>query len=195
MPDSPLTPKPCSRRSIRLEGYDYATPGEYFITICAYNHQPTFGSINSNEMCLNTYGEILRMEWEKTPSIRKEIELGAYQIMPNHFHAIVHINDVERGKGDRPVAPTDDEIFLQMQQLPHGPSKKSLGALVAGFKSSVTTRINTIRKTPGASVWQRNYYEHIITSEKKYLQIETYILNNPANWAIDDEYKNYLTSL
>jgi REP element-mobilizing transposase RayT len=48
-------------------------------------------------------------------------------------------------------------------------------------------RINLIRNTPNVPIWQRNYYEHIITSEKEYIQIEAYIENNPANWANDQE--------
>jgi putative transposase len=40
------------------------------------------------------------------------------------------------------------------------------GALVAGFKTSATKRFNMLRKTPGAPVWQRNYFEHIIRNEE-----------------------------
>lgn len=39
---------------------------------------------------------------------------------------------------------------------------KTLGSLMSGFQSSVTRRINQIRKTPGISVWQRNYHDRII---------------------------------
>jgi REP element-mobilizing transposase RayT len=42
-----------------------------------------------------------------------------------------------------------------------------------------------MRNTPAALVWQRNYYEHIIQSEKEYLNIEAYIENNPASWGRD----------
>jgi putative transposase len=60
-----------------------------------------------------------------------------------------------------------------------------LGALIAGFKFSVTKRINEIRDTPGAPVWQRNYYEHIIRDENDYLRIAQYITENPQRWAED----------
>jgi hypothetical protein len=33
-----------------------------------------------------------------------------------------------------------------------------LASLIAGYKSAVTARINQLRGTPGAPVWQRNYY-------------------------------------
>ena len=77
----------------------------------------------------------------------------------------------------RPDAPTIP---------PHKLTSKSLGSFVCGFKSSVTKQINTLRKTPGKSVWQRNYYDHIIRDEKDYYQISEYIVCNPENWAHDD---------
>jgi putative transposase len=59
------------RRSIRLRGYNYAKPGAYFVTVCAHNRECLFGEIDNNEMALNAYGEIIRDEWLKSPSIRR----------------------------------------------------------------------------------------------------------------------------
>jgi len=47
----------------------------------------------------------------------------------------------------------------------------SLSSLIAGFKSSVTTKINRFRGTPGTKFWQRNYYEHVIRNEKELFPI------------------------
>ena len=66
---------------------------------------------------------------------------------------------------------------------------RSLGAMVRGFKSAVTARINTLRGTPGTSVWQRNFFDHIISTDREYEQIEEYILDNPRKWAWDEEIK------
>lgn len=59
--------------------------------------------------------------------------------------------------------------------------------VIGRFKMNTAKWINQIRDTPGLPVWQRNYYEHIIRSEKEYLQIQAYIENNPANWVADSE--------
>ena len=59
---------------------------------------------------------------------------------------------------------------------------------MAGFKSSVTTRINRLRGTPGSPIWQRNYYDVIITTDREYDQIAEYIFTNPLNWLSDLEY-------
>ena len=60
-----------------------------------------------------------------------------------------------------------------------------MGAFIAGFKSAVTKRINQYRDTPGAPVWQRNYYEHIIRDERALAAIRQYIVDNPLRWHLD----------
>ena len=138
-------------------------------------------------MRLNALGEIVRAEWELTGRLRAEIEICKYVVMPNHFHAIVVIR-WGGGRGDRPVARTEDRAVrtnANGQARPNGPVSKSIGALVAGFKSAVTRQINQVRQTPGAPVWQRNYYEHIIRDERSWQNIAVYILDNPRQWELD----------
>jgi putative transposase len=77
------------RRSLRLPGYDYSQPGAYFVTICAHQRQCIFGEIIDGQMRLNQYGVIVADEWQKSSIIRREIELDAWVVMPNHFHGIV----------------------------------------------------------------------------------------------------------
>jgi REP element-mobilizing transposase RayT len=170
------------RRSIRMKGYDYSRPGVYFITLCVQGRECLFGEIVDGRMHTNQYGSIVQTEWTKTAEIRRDVILGEFVIMPNHFHGILRIvgdaggrinNQVgDRVKGDRQVAPT-------------GPKTKSVGAIMAGFKSAVTKRINTMRDTPGVPVWQRNYFEHIIRDNTDYNQIAEYILTNPQRWKED----------
>jgi REP element-mobilizing transposase RayT len=148
------------------------------------------------EMVLNVFWKIVAEEWGRSGEIRAEIELDEYVVMPNHFHAIVNIIENGRGDqsngtgdhhqsgtGDRPVAPTNHSVT----QIANGPRPRSLGALMAGFKSAVTTRINTLRRTPGAPVWQRNYYDRVIRTDREYAQVAAYIANHPANWLKDAE--------
>ena len=41
-------------------------------------------------------------------------------------------------------------------------------------------------------LWQRNYYEHIVRDDKSLGRIEQYILDNPANWSLDQENPLYV---
>lgn len=171
------------RRSIRLPGYDYAQAGAYFVTIYVQNRECLFGEVIDGAMQLNDAGRVVAEEWVKTAEIRTEIELDEFVVMPNHFHAIVWIvGDPVMGDhaGDRPVAPTGIVGG-------NGHKPRSVAAVMAGFKSAVTKRINASRGTAGASVWQRNYYEHIIRDEKSLNRIREYIANNPRQWTLDRE--------
>lgn len=169
------------------------------MTLVTFHHVHLFGKIENGKMHLNEFGRIVREEWFKSAEIRKEIKLDndEFVVMPNHIHGIVYIDENRTqlpityeniepldtnitivGTGDRPVARTRKS----------GPPKRSTGSFIAGFKSSVTTRINMIRKRPGQPVWLRNYYEHIIETEKEYFNIANYIHDNPENWGMKDEY-------
>lgn len=85
--------------------------------------------------------------------------------------------------------------------LPRGPKRRSVGAVVGVFKSAVTRRLNDERGmmndgctagTHGSSVWQRNYYEHIIRDRTALHRIRQYIIDNPAHWAEDGENPDYI---
>jgi putative transposase len=71
-----------------------------------------------------------------------------------------------------------------------GLRSRSLGAFMAGFKSSTTKQINIIRATPGIPVWQRNYYEHVIRTDDELNKTREYIINNPMQWELDEENPN-----
>ena len=177
------------RRSIRLKGYDYAQPGWYFVTIVTHNRDCLLGEIVNGKMFLNDIGIIVRNEWIKTEEIRPEIRLDEYIIMPNHIHGIIVIVDDNRWhatcRGDLPVAPTRP---VAPTTIKPGPKPKSIGSIMAGFKSAVTKRVNDYRGTPGQKFWQRNYYEHIIRNENELNRIRNYIINNPKNWDGDRYY-------
>lgn len=167
------------RRSIRLKGYDYSQPGLYFITICTKNREHLFGRIENGIMLLNEFGEIANNEWLKTADIRDNVELLEYIIMPNHMHGIILLNDVDDCRGTARRDPTTMQFGK--------PIPRSLPTIIRSYKSAVTKQINILRDAPGAPVWQRNYYEHIIRNEKSFYQISEYIRNNPLKWQ-DDRY-------
>lgn len=56
------------------------------------------------------------------------------------------------------------------------------------YKSAVSYRINEMRGSAQPPIWQRNYYDHIIRTEKEYEQIKDYIEANPATWMDDGLY-------
>jgi putative transposase len=72
--------------------------------------------------------------------------------------------------------------------MPNGPASRSLGALMAQFKSRVTKRIWAYPGAARVPIWQRNYHEHIVRNEVELNQIRRYIQDNPRHGMEDDEY-------
>ena len=77
------------RRSLRLNGYDYAQAGAYFVTICTQDRACLFGDIVDEEMRLNDAGRMVRSVWEGLPDRFPGIETDAFVVMPNHVHGIM----------------------------------------------------------------------------------------------------------
>ena len=183
------------RRSIRLKGYDYTRPGAYFVTICTHQRQMLLGEIVDGAMVLNECGEIVRDEWFKTAQIRANVQLheDEFVVMPNHLHGIIWIIESGVGVTDNvgarrhivgktgPVVPTTHD------QPHHGPKPGSIGAIIGQFKSVVTKRINQTLDSPGAPVWQRNYYERIVRNDDELNAIRRYIQENPLKWELDQD--------
>ena len=163
--------EPSHRRSIRLPGFDYASAGAYFVTLVAASRKCRFGRIDGEEMELSDLGRVVEQEWLTTPRMRSGVALGSFVIMSNHLHAIVWL------------PPAASERSDQSSNLTRG----SLGALVGGYKAVVTKRHRLALDDPGAIVWQRSFYEHVVRDETDLHAIEAYIEDNPRRWAEDGE--------
>ena len=164
------------RRSIRLPRFDYTQQGAYFVTVCTRNRSCLFGEIVNGEMRLNDIGRVAHRMWEEIPTHFPQVGIDAWVVMPNHIHGVIVI-----------AGPPVGATHASPLQRPAGPPKRSIGAIVGSYKSAVSKRINAMRGTPGASVWQRNYYEHIIRNESALNRIRQYIADNPARWSEDPE--------
>jgi REP element-mobilizing transposase RayT len=175
------------RRSIRLKHYPYAQDGVYFVTICTLNRECLFGAIADGEADLSTLGCVADSCWWAISEHFRGVELDAFVVMPNHIHGIVIINR-DYPVGARHVGARH-AVPLQSQTESFGlPVSGSLPTIIRSYKSAVTRQINQIRQTPGAAVWQRNYYEHIVRSTRSLNCIRQYIHQNPARWRDDTYY-------
>ena len=85
-------------------------------------------------------------------------ELLEYVIMPNHIHLIVLLEESQEQN-----------------------RKKQLGQVIRSFKGLTS-------KEAGYSLWQRNYYDHVIRNEKDMLGRIKYIEKNPFRWVYDKYY-------
>lgn len=179
------------RRSIRLKGWNYASPGRYFVTICTRNRECLFGEISNGDMSLNDAGNNVEKCWQEIPKHFPHVALDEFIIMPNHVHGIIAItrfvgayNHTPR-RLNRPIKEGAISLPpLPGNLLPQSPSK-TIGSVVRGFKIGVG---EWFRKNMDMSaIWQRNYYEHIIRCEAELNNTRQYIQDNPSAWPQDEE--------
>ena len=82
-----------------------------------------------------------------------DYELFAWVVMPNHVHALFQ-----------------PETGHDLAEIP------------GAWKSVSTRLINKVRDGRG-SVWQREYYDHLIRDEAEFIHAVEYILGNPRRFA------------
>ncbi|PKN86592.1 MAG: transposase [Chloroflexi bacterium HGW-Chloroflexi-8] len=167
------------RRSIRLKDYDYSQSGAYFVTIVTYNRSHLFGEIVNGMMKVNDTGFVAQIEWKKLSFRFSGISIDNFVVMPDHMHAIIVLVGAKPEKTHSSDSPSFASP-VQVDEKPH-----PLGTIISSYKSTVARLINGLRHTPGAPVWLRNYYEHIIRSEKEFENIRSYIEDNPRRWGED----------
>ena len=186
---SKFDPQKHHRRSIRLPGYDYSQAGAYYITIVTHQRDCLFGKIENEKMILSDLGKIADECWRAIPDHFPLVELGAYVVMPNHVHGIIVITDNGRGAALlRPYTGPDENQNSHKINVKPG----SLGAIVRSYKSAVSYRIH--KEHNATSIWQRNYYEHIIRDEKDLQNKTDYIDANPMLWDEDENNPQYVQS-
>lgn len=171
-------PKLHHRRSIRAKRYDYATHDAYFITICAYERQPLLGEIRNGIVGLTEVGCTVQRVWNELPVRYAGIEVDEFIVMPNHIHRIIVLVGAGSHACPKPQQPEGQAHDGQAR----GPAP-TVSMVVQRFKS-FTTHLH------GQTLWQRNYFEHIVRNDRDLDRIREYIQTNPMRWTLDRENPN-----
>lgn len=178
--------------------YDYSEHGFYFVTINTSHYEKIFGSICNQKMVLDDYGWIVEKTWDDLPYHYSNLRLDEFIVMPNHIHGIIEIRSADDfashdsvRAGLRPAhidyayaerEPCDRNHSKWSGHRPARTGKYALSEIIRGFKSYSARKINILRGSEGFPVWHRNYYEHIIRSQKDLDRVREYIQKNPENW-------------
>ena len=188
------------RRSIRLNGYDYTSPGAYFVTSCSQNRRNIFGEIRDDVMIANPAGQMLELIWHEIPGKFPTVQLDAFVIMPNHVHFIIFLTaemmeeNLLRGKdlSDHPIWEEKPSASIPNLKRVYQPS---LSQVLQWYKSITTAKYRQGVKKAGwppfsGRIWQQNYYEHIVRNERELNAIREYIVHNPLKWLEDPDHPN-----
>ena len=95
------------RRSLRLQAYDYAQVGAYFVTISVHERLCLFGEVRDDQMRLSQAGRMAWRIWRQLPQRFPTIQTDAFIVMPNHVHGIILLN--EHPQSDSDTGPDADQ--------------------------------------------------------------------------------------
>lgn len=150
-----------TRKSPRLQGYDYSLTGGYFVTINAKDALRLFGEIAEGVMTLSAIGTVVAQCWRDIPSHHRHVKADEFVVMPNHVHGILWLDES------------------------HTENTRSLGVVVATYKAAVTRTLRRSGVIDDCQIWQSRYHDHIIRTEESLNRIRAYIVENPARWLED----------
>jgi putative transposase len=181
--------------SARLKNWDYGTNGAYFITICTKEMQYFFGEVVDKEMDLNAVGVLAKKYWIEIVKQFPYVELGNFQIMPNHMHGILII--------DKSVetqfigSNLDDEITGETRLIASVQAEQPIGGFAGENNPMLAENISRIirwykgrctfemRKVNKNFEWHSRFHDHIIRSSESFEKIQNYIEENPSKWEED----------
>ena len=161
---------PPRRKPLRIRGYDYSTPGAYFITICTKNRIPLLAHIDVGtvvldgpQIRLSRYGEIANKHLCNMRDFYDYITIDKYVIMPNHIHLLICIKE-------------------------NGPSRTTVPTRLSSVSRFIGPFKRFCNREYGRNIWQSRSYDHIIRNQEDYDAVWEYIENNPSKWFEDHLY-------
>ena len=108
------------RKNIRLQEYDYSSPGSYFVTVCTKGRDPILwhnvGAATCRPMrhTLSAIGETVESAILQIPERYTRISVDKFCIMPDHIHLLITISAMDNGRQiAAPPCVNSEPISLQ----------------------------------------------------------------------------------
>ncbi len=155
------------RRSMRLPGFNYRSPGPYAFTICNQSKIWRFATVTPpGSMNLNPGGRMVEEMWYDIPRMFPGTISDEMVVMPNQLHGILHL-----GTNDISTNPDLSEVIGWLKAV-------TTNRYIHGVQEHGWNRFNKV-------LWQRQFYDHIIRTHADFQRCQAYIGSNPVNWMSD----------
>ncbi|MBQ2758400.1 MAG: transposase [Clostridia bacterium] len=157
------------RKHMRYKNYDYTTDGYYFLTVCVKDRQKILSEIiydnseNKAIVCLTEIGKIAERYLLNIQELYDDITVEQYVIMPDHIHMFIGISNWNEKTQSISAGGTADG------------KRANISNIVRAFKILVSKEI-------GYSVWQKSFFDVIVTNPKWFDNVVEYIEDNPQRW-------------
>ena len=152
-------------KSLRNPNINYRA-GWWAVTVQVAKNKSLLGAIVGKRVVLNALGRAVEAYWRALPAKYPGLELFDFVVMPNHFHALLRIHQ----------EPANHE--------------HQLGFLMSRFKGGSSFIYGQMRRAGevediGEHLWQRDYWDCLVSSAEAFRGWQKYIRENPANWSSD----------
>lgn len=131
------------------------------------------GSISADQLHLTEAGEVVADEWERLARIREEVTLEEFLVMPNHTHALLVLDS---GSVTEAEGPTRNRL-------------NPLKGVIDSFRAGSTAKINKLRHSPRASLWESKAEIIEVVNPAEERSIREYLKVNVATWRFDKYYQ------
>ncbi len=202
------------RKRFRLEGYDYSKAGVYHLTFCTQNRLCLFGDVIDGIMRPNDVGKMIVSWWLELERKFPTVTLDVSQIMPNHFHGVIGIQNVFIPEGDDlcvvpfengvvsfgnriiPIEKNigDFEIVSQSERTLDGRTHRSSPTSTSTSTSTSIPRIMQWFKTMTTNEYIRNVFKYGWTEFERKLWQRSYHDNIIRNEAELQNVREYIRS-
>ncbi len=152
------------RKSHRMKGWDYSSPGWYFLTVTTKNMKSVFGNVVNGRMTLNAAGIVADACLREIPRHFPRAILDEFVVMPNHVHGLIRL------------LPKEEREPLRLEAFGK-PVAGSIPTIMRSYKAAVTREL-------GVSHWQGRFWDVMARDESAIANIRQYIRNNPENFEI-----------
>lgn len=155
--------------SLRYSAFDYTASGVYLVTICVNAGRHVYGTVANSAVHLSDAGRMIQATLLSLLDVVPSLVVDSFVVMPDHVHVLMFIG-VDTQEVETPI---------------------TLGAIVGRFKTLTTSRYIDGVKQCGwqqfdGKLWQRNFYDHIMRSDRGVEQVRAYIEGKPCTVAGED---------
>ena len=157
--------RPNTTRRLRLRGWDYSTPGYYFITFCTQHRVEFMGSISEAKVVLNDAGEMMHGVLQESVKKFPTLHIDAMAMMPGHVHILFGLG-VRTGEEPHQANIIDVMHWIKLVYV------RRYGA---GVRQGRFPRYR-------GQLWQDGFYDAISFSDKELESFRRYIAENPERW-------------
>ena len=177
------------RKKNRLVGYNYSSPGYYYITICSQNREKIFwteiGNSTSSESAHNDTATSCRGE-HCSPALKNHCTKYNYTQMLSTVgitvkEAIEKIPLVYTNVRVVKYCIMPNHIHMVLKIVSEDENRKlSVSQIVKQLKGVVTKKVGN-----GITIWQKSYYDEILFDNREKYPVYRYIEENPYNYEDD----------